>query len=189
MSSDDQLIDATLAGDTAAFWGLVRRYQDRLFTTMAHAIGSHVDAEDVVQEAFAQAFVKLSSFKRQSQFYTWLYRIAFNTWLSRRRRKRPTASLNEQREQAGAEPMDNSDSAEAQAIRDEDTKLLYESMQTLADDHRQILVLREFDGRSYEEIGEICDLPVGTVRSRLHRARKQLLEAMKQRHPQMFANL
>lgn len=188
MSSDDQLIDATLQGDTAAFGGLVRKYQDRLFTTMTHAIGSHVEAEDVVQEAFAQAFVKLSSFRRQSQFYTWLYRIAFNIWLSRRRRKRPTTSLEQSREQAGTEPMDTSDSAETRAIRDEDTKVLYESMQALADEHRQILILREFDERSYEEIGQICDLPVGTVRSRLHRARKQLLEAMKQRHPQMFAN-
>lgn len=188
MSSDDQLIDATLEGDSAAFGGLVRKYQDRLFTTMTHAIGSQVEAEDVVQEAFTSAFVKLSSFKRQSQFYTWLYRIAFNTWLSRRRRKRPAASLEQQRELAGTEPMDTRETAEDQAIRDEDAQVLYESMRTLADEHRQILILREFDGRSYEEIGEICDLPVGTVRSRLHRARKQLLEAMKQRHPQMFAN-
>ena len=86
----------------------------------------------------------------------------------------------------GSEPMDTTDSAEDQVIRDEDTKLLYASLQTLAEDHRQILVLREIDGRSYEEIAEICELPVGTVRSRLHRARKQLLESMKQRHPEMF---
>jgi RNA polymerase sigma-70 factor (ECF subfamily) len=186
VSSDDRLIDATLDGNTAAFGDLVRKYQDRLFTTMLHAIGAHAEAEDVVQEAFAQAFVKLASFQRQSQFYTWLYRIAFNTWLSRRRRQRPTLSLEKNRETNGSEPMDTTDSAEDQVIRDEDTKLLYASLQTLAEDHRQILVLREIDGRSYEEIAEICELPVGTVRSRLHRARKQLLESMKQRHPEMF---
>jgi len=84
--------------------------------------------------------------------------------------------------------MDTSDSAENQAIRDEDAQMLYESMQMLAQDHRQILVLREIDGRSYEEIAEICQLPVGTVRSRLHRARKQLLESVKQRHPELFAS-
>ena len=181
-------MDATLDGDTAAFGDLVRKYQDRLFTTMVHAIGSHAEAEDVVQEAFAQAFIKLSSFKRESQFYTWLYRIAFNTWLSRRRRQRPTFSLEKNREARGSEPMDTSDSAESQAIREEDVQMLYESMQMLAPDHRQILVLREIDGRSYEEIADICQLPVGTVRSRLHRARKQLLESVKQRHPELFAS-
>lgn len=187
MSSDDPLIDATLAGDTAAFGDLVRKYQDRLFTTMVHAIGLHAEAEDVVQEAFAQAFVKLSSFKRESQFYTWLYRIAFNVWLSRRRRKRPTVSLDKNRETLGSEPMDVGDSAETQAIKKEDARILYEAMQTLEDDHRQILVLREIDGQSYEQIAEVCQLPVGTVRSRLHRARKQLLECMKQRHPELFS--
>jgi RNA polymerase sigma-70 factor (ECF subfamily) len=186
VSSDDRLIDATLDGNTAAFGDLVRKYQDRLFTTMVHAIGVHAEAEDVVQEAFAQAFVKLSSFKRQSQFYTWLYRIAFNTWLSRRRRRRPTLSLERNREMLGTEPMDASDSAEDQVIRHEDIQILHESLLALAEDHRQILVLREIDERSYEEIAEICELPVGTVRSRLHRARKQLLESMKQRHPEMF---
>ena len=89
MEQDDaRLIDLVLTGDSAAFSLLVRRYQDRLFTALVHIASSRDEAEDVAQEAFIQAYLKLSSFARNSSFYTWLYRIAFNTAISRRRRKR-----------------------------------------------------------------------------------------------------
>lgn len=154
---------------------------------MVHATGSHAEAEDVVQEAFTQAFIKLSSFKRQSQFYTWLYRIAFNTWLSRKRRRRPNVSLDHNREQRGIEPIDSADSAERQVQRTEDVQLLQAAIGSLPDEFGQVLILREIDQRSYEEIAEIAELPIGTVRSRLHRARKLLLETMKKNHPRLFA--
>src|SRR5215469_8791591 len=80
---DPQLIESALAGNSAAFGDLVRKYQDRLYNTMVHLTGSAEDAKDVVQDAFVKAFVKLESFQRSSAFYTWLYRIAFNTAVSR----------------------------------------------------------------------------------------------------------
>ena len=88
MRDETQLIQAVLTGDTDAFGDLVTKYQNRLFNTMFHVAGSREEAEDIVQEAFVQAFVKLDSFQGASGFYTWLYRIAFNLSISRRRRRR-----------------------------------------------------------------------------------------------------
>ena len=93
--TDDQLIDDALAGRSASFGLLVSKYQDRLFTALAHLVGSVDDARDAAQDAFVQAFLKLDSFHRQSSFYTWLYRIAFNTAVSSARRKRPAGSLDQ----------------------------------------------------------------------------------------------
>ena len=93
MSEDAQLIDQTLAGDPTAYGRLVRKYQDRLYTTLMHVTGSREDAEDVTQDAFVQAYTKLDSFQGRSAFYTWLYRIAFNMSVSKRRRKRPEVSV------------------------------------------------------------------------------------------------
>src|SRR5687768_15040119 len=90
VNDDAQLIDEALAGHSAAFGRLVTRYQDRLYNTLVHVVGSTDEAYDVVQDAFVQAFLKLGSFHRSSAFYTWLYRIAFNLAISRRRRHKPT---------------------------------------------------------------------------------------------------
>ena len=78
MTDELELIEASLAGDSAAFGDLVRRYQDRLYSAVVHIVGCRSQAEDVVQDSFVQAYVKLSTFKHNSKFYTWLYRIAFN---------------------------------------------------------------------------------------------------------------
>ena len=89
VNEDAQWIDDTLAGNTAAFGRLVQKYQDRLFNTLIHVTGSVHEAEDVAQEAFVQAFVKLQTFQRRSSIFTWVYRIAFNLWVTRQRRHRP----------------------------------------------------------------------------------------------------
>ena len=93
MNDDAQLIDKTLAGHSAAYGDLVRKYQDRLYNTVVHVAGNAEDARDIVQDAFVQAFVKLDTFQRSSAFYTWLYRIAFNLAATHRRRRRPTLSV------------------------------------------------------------------------------------------------
>ncbi len=95
LTTDSQHIDAALSGDASAFGLLVTKYQDRLFNTLYRITGCREEAEDVVQESFVQAFVKLDSFKRKSAFYTWLYRIAFNISFCRRRWKRPVASTDQ----------------------------------------------------------------------------------------------
>ncbi len=178
MNEDVELIDACLCGDSASFGELVRKYQDRLFHTMRHVVSSREEAEDVVQEAFVQAFVKLASFKRNSAFYTWLYRIAFNTAVSRGRRRRPEMSVDAAREAIGEEPMDNTEDAAERVLRQERAVQVQQALTELSDEHRAILVLREMEGLCYEEIAEVLDLPVGTVRSRLHRARSQMREQL-----------
>lgn len=180
MNEDAQLIETCLCGDSASFGQLVRKYQDRLFNTMCHVVGSREEAEDVVQEAFVQAFVKLASFQGNSAFYTWLYRIAFNTAVSRSRRKRPETSVDAAREAAGEEPMDNTEAATERLLRQERAVQIRQALDELSEDHRAILVLREMEDLSYDEIAEVLELPVGTVRSRLHRARCQMREQLKE---------
>ena len=177
---DVELIDACLCGDSASFGQLVRKYQDRLFNTLCHVCKSREEAEDVAQEAFVQAFVKLATFQRNSAFYTWLYRIAFNTAISRGRRKRPELSVDAARDAVGDEPMDTSEDAAEGLLRRERAEQIHEALEELSEEHRVILVLREMEGLSYEEIADVLDLRVGTVRSRLHRARGQMREQLKE---------
>ncbi len=179
MNDDAQLIEHALAGDRAAFGQLVRKYQGRLFNTLLHVVGRREEAEDVVQEAFVQAFVKLDTFKQKSAFYTWLYRIAFNVSVSRRRRKKVEVSVDQHREQTGEEPRDGGDGPGELLLREEQVQQVRVALDSLNEEHRIILVLREMEGCCYETIADILQLPVGTVRSRLHRARLQLREQLK----------
>ena len=176
-ADDAALIERSRGGESAAFGELVTRYQDRLFNTLVRVCGDVEEARDVAQEAF----VKLESFQGKSAFYTWLYRIAFNTAISHRRRRKPTASLDEARDAAGVEPADPDARPEANLERAEQAAQVQAALATLSDEHRTVLVLREIDGRDYETIAQMLDVPVGTIRSRLHRARLQLKEEMGKR--------
>ena len=118
-----------------------------------------------------KAYLKLAKFAGGSSFYTWLYRIAFNTAISRRRSLRGEKSIELSRELTGNEPIDSSESAGEQLLRRERALQLQQAMNLLPDEFRSVLVLREVEGCDYDTIAEILDLPVGTVRSRLHRAR------------------
>ncbi|MEE3369712.1 MAG: sigma-70 family RNA polymerase sigma factor [Planctomycetota bacterium] len=182
MHHDSQLIEQTLQGDDTAFATLVARYQPRLFTTLFHVTGTREDAEDVGQEALAQAYVKLSSFQQKSSFYTWLYRIACNLWVSHRRKRRIEDVLTRTREDQGNQALDPGESPAERVLREERAVAVYAALETLPPDYRSILVLREMEGYRYEQIAEILELPIGTVRSRLHRARVQLSEQLKETH-------
>jgi RNA polymerase sigma-70 factor (ECF subfamily) len=177
-AGDAHLVEAALAGDRGAFGDLVLRYQDRLFNSLFRMVGSREDAADAVQDAFVQAYVKLESFRGASQFYTWLYRIAMNVALSRRRRRRPTTSIDAVKENVGDEPTDAAAGPEGVLASQEMIEQVQVALAALGEEHRQILVLREIDGCAYEDIAQILDLPVGTVRSRLFRARVQLKEKL-----------
>ena len=179
MRDDTQLITETLGGDTEAFGKLVHKYQSRLFNTLLHVAGNREEAEDVMQEAFVQAFVKLESFRGDSAFYTWLYRIAFNISISRKRKKKPETSIDRQQELSGSEPIDHGEQPTDRLLREERADQLHQAMAALHEEHRAVLTLREMEGFCYETIGEILDLPAGTVRSRLHRARMQLHNELK----------
>lgn len=169
-----ELIRRALAGEEQAFELLVHEHQDRLFRAMTQVTGSVHDAEEVTQEAFIRAFVKLDTFQQNSQFFTWLYRVAFNIALSRKRRKRVSVSLDHQRDEFGSDVADRSEAVDANMIRQDQVSLVQTALSGLSEQHRGILVLREMNDASYEEIAEILELSIGTVRSRLNRARKQL---------------
>jgi RNA polymerase sigma-70 factor (ECF subfamily) len=183
---DDVLIDQTLAGDRSAYGQLVTRYQDRLFSLVAQWLANAEDAKDVVQEAFVQAYIKLKSFGRRSAFYTWLYRIAHNLAVTHHRKHHPRhhfgqradLSTDEIRHFTGDEPADAGPLPGDRLEAAERARQIQEALARLSREHRTILVLREMEGCSYEQISEILDVPSGTVRSRLHRARLHLKDLL-----------
>ena len=178
VNDDARIIKQTLAGDASAFEWLVRRYQDRLFNMLVHLTSDPEQAEEVAQEAFVQAFTKLDSFQGRSGFYTWLYRIAFNCWISSRRRRRPSVTLDEAGDVASHARSLGIDTPLEQLEQQERVEMVRRALDQLPDEHRSVLIMREMDGCTYESIAEILGLPVGTVRSRLHRARMQLKRQM-----------
>ena len=183
-SSDDlSLVEACRSGQTEAFSLLVQRYQGRLYPTIARLVGSADDAEDILQDAFVRAFEKLDQFQGDSSFYTWIYRIAVNLALSghRRRRVRSVLRLGHRRATArGTHPADESAESDPAAPleRAERDQIVRAALDRLGPEHRAVVVLN-LDGRRYEEIGAILDIPVGTVRSRLHRARCELRDRLR----------
>jgi RNA polymerase sigma-70 factor (ECF subfamily) len=162
-------------GDGIAFSELVNRHYRRAVRIAYGLLKDRDEAEDVAQEAFVQAYVKLATFAGDSAFYTWLYRIAMNLSLSQRRKRRPVASVDVAKERAGEEPMDPGQAPEEGLLQQERVELVQQALLRLGDEHRQILVLREMESCSYDQIGEILEF---TVRSRLFRARLQLKEQL-----------
>jgi len=176
-STDDQsLIDACREGRTDAFGVLVRRYQDRLYPTALRLTGCAEDAQDLLQETFIRAYEKLGKFHGDSAFYTWVYRIAVNLALSGRRRRRPAARFDGERDVAPIDPpVDRGETDPSIPLeRAERDKAIQDALNALAPDHRVVVVMKEYDGLRYEDIAEALGVPVGTVRSRLHRARCDL---------------
>ncbi len=178
MNIDDRkLIDECLNGQPNSFGALVLRYQDRLFRALVCIVNDPEDAYDAAQDAFLNAYLSLHSFKGDSEFYTWLYRIAFNAAISQKRKKRPVVSLDQNRNgQTIPEPSDHSIGVrpDERMERSEDEIQLHVAIQRLSAEHRNVLVLKDIDGMKYEEIAEFLKVPIGTVRSRLHRARLEL---------------
>ena len=170
--SDGQLIDETLQGDIQSFGRLVAKYQDRLFNAMVHIMEDRSDAEDVVQDALVRSYVKLSTFRRKSKFYTWLFRIALNTATTAKRRRRPEVSIHEMGGASRFEAVLDSPSEKCQ--RDERALQVRAALSSISPTLRTVLVLRDMEGCSYETISQILDVPIGTVRSRIHRGRLML---------------
>jgi RNA polymerase sigma-70 factor, ECF subfamily len=182
VSADDhRLIAECLRGDTAAFGVLVRRYQERLFNTAYRMVGNAEDAYDVVQEAFLSAYQSLDSFKGDSLFFTWLYRIAVNTAISLKRKQRAMVSIDAGRNgEQGIEPLDPSElSRPGHALEQaEQERRIQQALSRLSPEHRAVLVMKDMEGQKYEMIAEVLEVPIGTVRSRLHRARLELRELL-----------
>jgi RNA polymerase sigma-70 factor, ECF subfamily len=187
VSADDlRLIAECRHGDTAAFGVLVRRYQDRLFNTVFRLVGNAEDSYDVVQEAFLNAYQSLDGFKGDALFFTWLYRIAVNTAISLKRKQRSAVSIDAHRNgEGGIEPLDSSEeSRPGHALEQaEQERRIQRALARLSPEHRAVLVLKDMEGQKYETMAEVLQVPIGTIRSRLHRARVELRELLERDEP------
>lgn len=177
--SDGGLVVRVQKGDKRAFDLLVLKYQHKVRAIVARYIHDRDEVNDVTQEAFIKAYRALRDFRGDSQFYTWLYRIAVNTaknFLVSRNRRPPAndVDLEDADDHGGSDALRDVDSPENLAYRDELQRIIEEAIQALPQDIRTAITLREFDGLSYEEIAETMDCPVGTVRSRIFRAREAI---------------
>lgn len=166
-------------GDTEAFSVLVAAYEKNVFNVALQMTGNREDAQDMAQEAFLKAFNSLSTFRGDSKFSSWLYRIVSNVCLDfkRRQSRRPSSSLtveDDEGESLQLDIADESQSPEALLERKLTRDAVRRGLASLPDEQRQILLLREIQGLSYEEIAEVMDLEPGTVKSRIFRARKKL---------------
>lgn len=175
------MIRECLEGRTEAYSELVRKYQDRLYNTLVHLLGHAEDARDVAQDAFVQAYRSLGRFQGDCAFYTWLYRIAMNAAISLKRRQRVTIPLDDNRHDSPLDPADDPERTNPSGPLEqaELRQQVRAALDSLPPDYRAILLLKEFEGYRYDAIAQILDCPVGTVKSRLHRARLELRERLK----------
>jgi len=180
---DRALVEQVKAGQTQSYGELVRRYQDRIFNTCWRICGHLEDARDLTQEAFLKAFENLDGYRHESGFYTWIFRVATNLAISHRRSAgRRRALLDGQsgaaRSQADALVRRMESEGNVPHESGDESGRVAAMLQTLDDDHRAVVVLRDIEGFDYQEIAEILGVPAGTVKSRLHRARMSLREAL-----------
>ncbi len=177
---DQQLVERAQKGDKRAFELLVVKYQRKLIRLLSRFIRNASEVEDVAQEAFIKAYRALPSFRGESAFYTWLYRIGINTaknYLVAMGRRAPTSTGLDAEE---AETFDDNDrlrdmnTPEAELMSKQMAAVVNETMRTLPEELRTAITLREIEGLSYEEIAEAMDCPIGTVRSRIFRARETI---------------
>ena len=177
--TDQQLVDRVMAGDKTAFNFLVLRYQHKVAALISRFIKDPHEVEDVSQEAFIKAYRALKLLRGDSAFYTWLYRIAVNTaknYLVSRGRRPPSTDfdLDEAELVEDTAALRESETPEGQLQRDKLEAVINQAIEDLPEDLRTAFRLREFSGLSYEDITAIMDCPVGTVRSRIFRAREAI---------------
>ena len=177
--ADQQLVERVKKGDKRAFDLLVGKYQHKVLSIIGRFVNDPDEAKDVSQEAFIKAYRALPKFRGDSAFYTWIYRIAVNTaknHLVSRGRRPPGTDIDvadAEFHQSGV-VLHEIATPENQLMKDELEALVYKALSDLPDDLRTAVTLREFDGLSYEEIAEVMDCPVGTVRSRIFRGREAI---------------
>lgn len=177
--SDTKLVELVQRGDRAAFNLLVLKYQHKVMKLVMRYVRDQAEAEDITQEAFIKAYRALPAFRGESAFYTWLYRIAINTaknslMSSRRRLVDYDLDLQDPEDYTSQVLLKDSDTPERMLLTEEIRQTVQEAMEQLPSDLREAITLRELEGLSYEEIAQVMDCPVGTVRSRIFRAREAI---------------
>ena len=186
---DRLLVAETLEGNQLSFQLLIERYQDRLFGLVRHYTKSAVEVEDIVQDTFIKAYRKLESFQHQSSFSTWIYRIAVNTALDflKRSGRNPVQTV-EDPEVVGEGPQSRARAQlaapDAALEREEIAEITKNVLAELPEIFRTVLVLREFEDLSYQEMAEVLSVSIGTVESRLFRARARFKEALLRLYPE-----
>jgi RNA polymerase sigma-70 factor (ECF subfamily) len=182
-NNDQSLAQRAAAGDPAAFDQLVGRYQDRVYGLTHRLVGDADLAMDLSQETFLRAWRGIASFEGQSEFFTWLWRIARNVVISHGRSEsvRPKLVSNSGGEEESVvhEPVAASPAPESRLVREDERRSLLRALRALPFEFREVLVLRDMEDRPYEEIAVLLQVPLGTVRSRLHRARLALREHLR----------
>lgn len=176
---DQALVERVQRGDKTAFDVLVLKYQGRVVKVISRYVRDQSEVYDVAQEAFIKAYRALPRFRGDSAFYTWIYRIAINTaknYLVAQGRRMPNVDIDAQdaEQYEGASGLKEYATPERLLMRDQVESTVYSAIEQLPDDLRTAITLRELDGLSYEEIAEAMDCPVGTVRSRIFRAREAI---------------
>jgi RNA polymerase sigma-70 factor (ECF subfamily) len=180
---DHILVKRVQQGDKRAFDVLVQKYQHRIVSLVSRYVSDSGDSLDVAQEAFIKAYRAIGKFRGDSAFYTWLYRIAINTaknFLVAQGRRPPSTDVDAQdaEQYAGNTRLKDSASPEHELLRAEIEDTIYGTIAQLPDDLRTAIMLREIEGMSYEEIATTMDCPIGTVRSRIFRAREAIDEKL-----------
>jgi RNA polymerase sigma-70 factor (ECF subfamily) len=174
--ADEELVKKVQQGDVLAFETLVNRYEQKIYNVIYRILGNESATSDILQETFLQVYRSINSFKSQSKFSTWLYRIAVNFALMYKRSKKPVVSLDtpvdsEDGEQMHREIKDWADNPAADSDNAEIKRKINEAIEKLPQDYRSALILRDIDGLSNKEVGKILKLSVPAVKSRIHRAR------------------
>src|SRR5690606_7538227 len=176
---DRELVQRVQDGDSAAYDLLVRKYQHRIVALIGRYVADWSECQDVAQEAFLRAYRAIGSFRGDAQFYTWLHRIAVNTaknHLVASKRRPPTGDIDvadAEQYDAGSRLRDN-DTPERELMRQQMEQTVMRAVEALPEELRTAITLREVEGMSYEEIAERMDCPIGTVRSRIFRAREAI---------------
>ncbi|MFA9419692.1 MAG: RNA polymerase sigma factor RpoE [Gammaproteobacteria bacterium] len=173
---DAELVKRVQAGDKAAFDILVQKYQHKVVNLINRFVSDQTECYDIAQDAFIKAYRAIGNFRGDSQFYTWLYRIAANTaknHLASRARKSPSYSVDvdDAEHYEGESGLKEYTTPENLLLTDEIERTVFQAIEALPDDLKSAIMLREIEGLSYEEIAEVMDCPIGTVRSRIFRAR------------------
>jgi RNA polymerase sigma-70 factor (ECF subfamily) len=186
-ADDARLVALLVARDERAFNGLVRDYERRIFSLVLRMIGNHAEAEDLAQEVFVQVFKAIGTFRGESKLSTWIYRIAINLCKNRSKYLRVRHASEQDELEAVEErlPVGDGKSSPSRIARPDEVlagkqaeDIVQRAILELEPSFRECLVLRDVEDLSYEEIGAITNLPAGTVKSRIHRARAQLKEAV-----------
>lgn len=178
-NTDQELVKMVQAGNKNAFNLLVVRHQNKVMNIVSRYVKNSGDVADVTQEAFIKAYRALPNFRGESAFYTWLYRIAVNSaknYLTSQSRKPPASDVDAQEADYydGSDALKENASPELKLLSDELQQKLFAAIEALPDDLRAAITLREIEGLSYEEIAGVMECPVGTVRSRIFRAREAI---------------